>query len=84
MAIVIAMVYASLLEDPARGAPAFSTRRELNFGDDEIITVKTVISRLGIPRGQVGIALVAGKPVNDSEPLKDGAEVSLYPLFGGG
>ena len=84
MKTVTATVHTRLLNPPEGAVARFSVRRELQFADDEHVTVDTVITRLGIVRGQVGIILIGGRPGRDSETLDDGADIGLYPVFGGG
>jgi len=40
--------------------------------------------RLGIPRGEVGLFLVDGEVCHEADVPGAGAQIQLYPLFGGG
>lgn len=43
--------------------------------------VKDVIEALGVPHGEVDLVLADGESVDFSWPLRDGARVSVYPVF---
>ncbi len=43
--------------------------------------VKDVIEALGVPHPEVDLILVDGRSVGFDEPLRDGAYVSIYPVF---
>ncbi|MFN7132591.1 MAG: Mut7-C RNAse domain-containing protein, partial [Myxococcales bacterium] len=43
--------------------------------------VKDAIEAIGIPHTEVDLILVDGEPVGFEEPLRDGARVSVYPVF---
>lgn len=44
-------------------------------------SVKDAIERLGVPHTEVDLILSNGSPVPFTEPLADGARVSVYPAF---
>jgi hypothetical protein len=77
------VAHAGLL-GPSAGAKAqFSERRDLEFASAEV-TVVQVLQKVGIDRGSVGVMLVKGEPAGDEDTLANGAQLDLYPFFGGG
>lgn len=44
-------------------------------------SVKDAIESLGVPHGEVDLVLVNGESVDFRFPLRDGARVSVYPVF---
>jgi molybdopterin converting factor small subunit len=47
-------------------------------------TVVDIVRSLQIPEAEIGIIMVDNKHGEASDPVQDGANVSLFPLVGGG
>ncbi len=47
-------------------------------------TIREIVQGLGIPPGEVGIALRNGTPVTLDEPLAEGDSLALMPRISGG
>jgi len=43
-----------------------------------------LITKLKIPRQEIGVLMVNGKWQKETQPLKDGDRVGIFPLIGGG
>lgn len=48
------------------------------------ISVEEILAKLEIPSPLVGVVLVNGKQVDKSHVIREGDEVKLIPLIGGG
>ncbi len=77
------VAHAGLLGPPAEAKTRFSERRHLEFESTEV-SVATVLEQVGLDRDAVGVMLVEGEPVGIDDLLADGAQLDLYPFFGGG
>lgn len=55
---------------------------ELEDGTDW--TVAKLVERLGLPRHEVGNAVVGGRVVGGNTPLKDGDKITFFPVVAGG
>jgi hypothetical protein len=77
------VAHAGLLGPPAEAEAQFSERRHLEFESAEV-SVAMVLEQAGLDRDAVGVMLVAGEPVGIDDLLADGAQLDLYPFFGGG
>ena len=80
---ITAKTHANLLFSGPGGQTGFSQERRLRF-DAEVVTVADVIAALGIDPGQVGVIKVGERLVAKDTVLEDGAQVDLFPFFGGG
>jgi len=80
---VTVVAHAGLLPLASGEEPAFTVRREVTL-EPAGATVAAAIAGAGISRGEVGVVTVGGSLVEDTYPLGDGAQVHLYPHFGGG
>ncbi len=47
-------------------------------------TLREIVQELGIPLGEVGIALRNGTPANLDQPLAEGDSLALMPRISGG
>jgi len=77
------VAHAGLLGPPAEAKARFSERRHLEFEPTEV-SVAAVLEQVGLDRDAVGVMLVEGEPVGIDDLLADGAQLDLYPFFGGG
>lgn len=76
---MIKVVFRSVLKDYVPGKPE---QVELDYGPD--LNIRTILKQYGLQPGHIGLVLV-DQQVSDLDcPLKDGAFVELYPIFGGG
>jgi hypothetical protein len=80
---VTVVAHAGLASAECRGRPTFVVRRDVRLDADRA-TAGAAISGAGINRGEVGTITVGGVLADDSYPLSEGAEVHVYPFFGGG
>jgi len=61
--------------------PEKARKKELRFGFNGRTTVRTAITALGIPVGEVDLVLVNGRSVGLEHRLRNGDRVSVYPIF---
>ena len=48
------------------------------------LTVRSLLTQLGLQVGIIGLALVDGRAVEFEYHLQDNSQVELFPIFGGG
>ncbi|MDD3620209.1 MAG: MoaD/ThiS family protein [Desulfobulbaceae bacterium] len=51
---------------------------------DAPVTVKQIVTELGIPEAEVGIIFINGRNASIDQALAEGDALSLFPLVGGG
>jgi hypothetical protein len=83
MLTVCVLAHAALLSPGPGEERRHTLQRVVRLPADKA-TVAEALAKAGISRGFVGVMSIGGTLVDDSYCLEDGAELDVYPFFGGG
>ncbi|MGM0652885.1 MAG: MoaD/ThiS family protein [Bacillota bacterium] len=57
---------------------------QVMLGYEHGLTVRTILEQYGLQTGHIGLVLIDQRLSDLDCPIRDGAIVELYPIFGGG
>lgn len=64
--------------------PSSADSNPFNMELEDKSNLGDLVNKLKIPRQEIGVLMVNGKWQKETQPLKDGDRIGIFPLIGGG